>query len=181
MGIEMALISRAIHILGDPVIASASVIGGVLVLSGLGSLTGPALLRGRLWLAPGAVAAFALLLRAIGWSGDGSIGLLLTAAPMAYVMGIPMPVAIALLNRHRPNLVPWAWGVNGVASVIATSAAIVIAMTLGYRWVILAAVGLYALAAAVAVYLLRPASELDSTEPAVAEVSSCQNPPPTAA
>lgn len=154
MGVEMALISRAIRILGDPVIATAAVIAGVLLLSGLGSLSGQALLRGRLWLAPGVVAAAALIVRAIGWSGGGSAGLLLTAVPLAYAMGMPMPAAIALLNERRPNLVPWAWGVNGVASVIATSAAIVIAMTFGYRWVILAAAGFYALAAAVAVTMV---------------------------
>lgn len=169
MGVEMALISRAIRILGDPVIASAAVIAGVLLLSGLGSLSGPALLRGRLWLAPGAVAAAALIVLAIGWSGGGSAGLLLTGLPLAYAMGMPMPAAIALLNERRPSLVPWAWGVNGVASVIATSAAIVIAMTLGYRWVILAAAGFYALAAAVAVYSLRPGSKLESTAAAVVE------------
>ena len=179
MGVEMALISRAIRILGDPVIASAAVIAGVLLLSGLGSLSGPALLRGRLWLAPGAVAAAALIVLAIGWSGGGSAALLLTAVPLAYAMGMPMPAAIALLNERRPNLVPWAWGVNGVASVIATSAAIVIAMTLGYRWVILAAAAFYALAAAVAVYSLRPASEPDSIVTTVTEESSCPNPPPT--
>jgi hypothetical protein len=149
----MALISRAIRWLGDPVIASAVVIGGVLVVSGIGSLTGRGVVRGRTWLAPANVAVAAASVRLVGWDtfGYGFAGpwpLLLVTLPATYFMGMPMPAGLAALDRHTPRLVPWAWGVNGVASVIATSAAIVVAMTSGYRTVVVLAVGAYALAAA---------------------------------
>lgn len=147
MGLEMALISRAIHWLGDPVIASAVVIGGVLVLSGFGSLTAPGLLRNRPGLATAVVASVAVVLRLTGWAGATPWGLILVAPPMAYLMGIPMPSALALLTRGAPRLLPWAWGVNGVASVIATSGAVALAMSFGYRTVCVLAAGAYGLAA----------------------------------
>jgi hypothetical protein len=155
MGIEMALISRAIRWLGDPVIASALVIGGILLVSGLGSLTASGVLRDKIWLAPATVAVAAGLVRLMGWDTFdaafvGPWPLLLLALAAAYFMGMPMPAGISALNKHAPRLVPWAWGVNGVASVIATSAAIIIAMTAGYRTVVILAAGAYALAAVAA-------------------------------
>jgi hypothetical protein len=147
MGIEMALISRAIRWVGDPVIASALVIGGVLLLSGVGSLTGRRIVGERVWLAPAVVVAVAAILRLVGWStAGGAWPLLLVALLASYFMGMPMPAGLAALDRRSPRLVPWAWGVNGVASVIATSAAIAVAMMAGYRTVTLLAVAAYAVA-----------------------------------
>jgi hypothetical protein len=153
MGIEMALISRATCWLGDPVIASAAVIGGVLVASGLGSLTGPRLVGRRIWLAPAVVAIAAGLVRMVAWKAvspgpTSPWPLLLCAVPAAYVMGLPLPVGISALNQLRPRLVAWAWGVNGVASVLATSTAILVAMLAGYRMVMVLAAAAYVSAAA---------------------------------
>ncbi|MFH1746605.1 MAG: hypothetical protein ABIG44_06105 [Planctomycetota bacterium] len=160
MSVEMALISRAIRIWGDPVIASAAVIGGLLVLSGLGSLIGAApetqrrLGRAGGWLAPAVVAGLAMLLVGLWQVPVGTPGLTgtvilfsLAAVILGICMGVPLPVAIAALDRRNAGLVPWAWGVNGVASVIGTSLALVLAMSYGYRGVVVLAAGLYALAA----------------------------------
>ncbi|MFQ5805790.1 MAG: spermidine synthase [Phycisphaerae bacterium] len=160
MGIEMALISRAIRWLGDPVIASAVVIGGVLVGSGIGSLTGRRIVRDKTWLAPAIVAVAAGVVRLVGWHAPGAgltglLPLLFATLPATYFMGIPMPAGLTVLNGHSPRLVPWAWGVNGVASVIATSAAIAVAMTAGYRTVVILAAAAYALAALAAAPLAR--------------------------
>ncbi len=151
MALEMALISRAIHWLGDPVIASAAVIGGVLLLSGVGSLAAPRIVGRRIWAAPLAVAALALVLRAAAWSEAGANAaapwiLVATAALAAILMGMPMPAGLTRLDQQAPHLVPWAWGLNGVASVVATSGAIAVAMTWGYGVVMLLAGGAYALA-----------------------------------
>jgi len=152
MGIEMALISRAIGWVGDPVIASAGVIAGVLVLSGLGSLSAERVTRGRRWLAPALVAALAAAAGALAWSDADSTSVLTAAlaaltAVLAYFMGVPMPAGLRWLDQRAPQLVPWAWGVNGVASVIATGGALVVAMDVGYRHVMLLAAALYALTA----------------------------------
>ncbi|MEW6250290.1 MAG: hypothetical protein AB1716_06565 [Planctomycetota bacterium] len=166
MAVEMALISRAIHWLGDPVIASAVVIGGVLVVSGAGSLLDLRIAQRHGWLAPALVALTVLTLRLVGWCGDdaawrsddaawrgggaawsGVSLFLAAAAATALLMGMPMPAGLAALDRRRLGLVPWAWGVNGVASVIATSAATAVAMTAGYRLVMLLAAAAYAVAA----------------------------------
>ena len=162
MAIEMVLISRAIRWLGDPVVASALVIAGMLVTSGVGSLTHRGLIRGRTWLAPAAVAVAAVLLRLVGWS-DAPAGpwfLVVFALPAAYLMGMPMPSGIRSLSDGRPSLVPWAWGANGVASVLGTSTAIVVAMTASYQSVMSMGVLAYALAAVAAIPLTRRGGQL---------------------
>jgi len=40
-------------------------------------------------------------------------------APLALAMGVPFPLALARLKEGEPDLVPWAWAVNGCASVLA--------------------------------------------------------------
>jgi hypothetical protein len=51
---------------------------------------------------------------------------------MGYLMGFPMPLALARLNRAAPAALPWAWGINGFASVVAAPVAVAIGMTWGY-------------------------------------------------
>jgi len=160
MGVEMALISRTLHGVGDPVLASALVIGGLLVLSGCGSLTvRPGRIRAA-WRRPALAALLTLLVALLAWSGPTPLlcgltpsGAALVAVVLAVAMGRPMPSGLARLGEHTGGPVPWAWGVNGVASVVGSSLAIVVAMTVGYRYVFLAAVGLYLLAAAAAPFL----------------------------
>ena len=64
-------------------------------------------------------------------------------APLAFSMGIPMPLALDSLAEYRENLIPWAWGINGCASVISSVLAVLLAMQFGFSLVILAALVLY--------------------------------------
>jgi hypothetical protein len=69
-------------------------------------------------------------------------------APLAFCMGMPFPLALARLAAHRPGLAPWAWAVNGCASVLSAILATLFAMSFGFRAVVLIALALYLLAAA---------------------------------
>jgi hypothetical protein len=62
-------------------------------------------------------------------------------------MGMPFPLGLARLATRDDALIPWAWGINACASVIAAILATVLAIHLGFGVVILLAVLLYALAA----------------------------------
>ena len=75
-----------------------------------------------------------------------SLGLI---APLAFFMGMPFPLGLSRVSAGMPALVPWAWGVNGCASVISVMLATLIAMEFGFSIVVLAAGFLYAGAAAV--------------------------------
>jgi hypothetical protein len=164
--IEIVLIQKFTFFLANPIYAVAVVLSGVLGFSGLGSLVTGWLspqvrLRGAgLPLACGGVAvlslaaAFLLPLLLPVWVGLGStqrVGVsLLLLAPPAFLMGMPFPLAWQRLEIARPNLLPWAWGVNGCASVLAAILATLLAMSFGFRFVLGAAAVLYLGAAAAA-------------------------------
>ena len=67
--------------------------------------------------------------------------------PLAFFMGMPFPLGLRLARASAPPLLPWAFGVNGGASVIASVIAILFAMDHGFRAVLLMCAVLYAVAA----------------------------------
>ncbi|MGD2173880.1 MAG: hypothetical protein PVJ27_00620 [Candidatus Brocadiaceae bacterium] len=162
MMLEMVCLLKFTQFLGDPIYSAAGMLTSFLVFSGIGSVTTRRLgghPRGAIRRAAGGVALMAILY-ALGL--DGAFALLmglplaarlvismLLTAPAAFLMGWLFPNGLALLERHRPRLVPWAWGANGFASVAASPLAVMIAIDFGFRAVLLLAGGLYLLAAIV--------------------------------
>lgn len=161
--IEIATIQRFMLLLGNPLYAVAAVLSSFLLFAGLGSGVAPALERrlpggAALYLAVGAIGLLALayafglppVFRALmGLSGAAKIALtLVLIAPLAFAMGIPFPLALSRVAASTPELVPWAWALNGCASVLSAILAALIAMSLGFAAVVAIASALYVLAAA---------------------------------
>ena len=71
---------------------------------------------------------------------------ILWIAPLAIMMGMPFPVALSELGESERGLIPWAWAINGCASVISAVLATVIAVDYGFSMVIVMAVILYMIA-----------------------------------
>ncbi|MHC4949243.1 MAG: hypothetical protein ACYTG1_13475, partial [Planctomycetota bacterium] len=158
--LEMTSLAYLGRLIGDPVLAAAVVIGGFLVFSGLGCLlahrwrdaardVGGLVIAALVAVAALHVVALVLLAGpAAAWPDAGRlVAALVVVGPVATLMGFPMPMALARLQRGAAPLVPWAWGVNGFASVLAAPLAVAIGMTTGYRVAALAAIALYAAAA----------------------------------
>ena len=70
-------------------------------------------------------------------------------APMAFCMGMPFPIGMNRVAESAPDFIPWAWGINGFASVMSASLATLLAIEFGFAVVVLLALGLYATAAAI--------------------------------
>src|SRR5204862_3211810 len=69
--------------------------------------------------------------------------------PAGVLLGVPMPTGLRLLAARRPQMVAWAWGMNGALSVLGATLAIFVAMNWGFRMTLLSASAVYALAAGV--------------------------------
>ena len=82
-----------------------------------------------------------------------AIGLI---APLAFAMGMPFPLGLARLAGTAKALIPWAWGINACASVVAAILATLLAIHLGFNAVVILAVLLYLAAAAAYRRLGRP-------------------------
>lgn len=161
--IEIVFIQKFTFFLANPIYAIAVVLTGVLVFSGLGSFAaGRFALRsspsvGGLPLVCAAIAlltvAAALVLPFIlpplvGLPAPARVVLSLALmAPLAFLMGMPFPLAWQRLEAAWPALLPWAWGVNGCASVLSAILATLLAMSFGFRLVLFAAATFYLLAA----------------------------------
>ncbi len=161
--VEIPLLQRFILYLDQPTYAFATVLFGILVWSGVGSLASDRL-RVSMAAAVSAVAALSVLY-ALGLPllFDATLGLPLAGrlalsvvllAPLGMAMGVPFPRAIRLLGEQAPVLVPWAWAVNGSTSVVSAILATVLALSFGFTWVILGGAAAY-LAAAVAAQVLQ--------------------------
>ena len=64
--------------------------------------------------------------------------------PLGMALGMYFPTGLELLRQREPRLIPWAWAVNGVASVAATVLAVMLAMEIGFSNVALVAAAAYA-------------------------------------
>ncbi len=158
--IEIAFMQKFILFLHHPVYSATAILTAFLVFAGLGSACS-ARLSSYFGIRKCAVSAVVcLVILSIGyllilsalfvWAGAFSltikfilaIGLI---APLAFFMGMPMPLALAGLAEYDEKLIPWAWGINGCASVISSVLAVLLAMQFGFSMVIVAALLLYAL------------------------------------
>jgi hypothetical protein len=53
--------------------------------------------------------------------------------PLGFVMGFPFPLGIRLLKEiKRARHIPWAWGVNGVSSVLGSAFTVTTAIHFGF-------------------------------------------------
>jgi spermidine synthase len=148
--VEVGLIAHFVMALGNPTISASVLITGMLVFSGLGALTSERALPHMrtvmpvLFVAVGAMLILYGLFLGHALDAIGAIPYLprlvicfILIAPPAFLMGLPMPIAMTTLGRlGKDHLFVWAWGVNGCFSVIGAAAAPVIATNFGLAAVI---------------------------------------------
>jgi hypothetical protein len=149
--VEIPLMQRFILFLGHPTYAFATTLFALLLFSGLGSMICPRLsLLKILILLSVAILLYPLLLPHLFQLllGQGFALRLLASvaslAPLGFLMGIPFPGGIALLDRLAPDLIPWAWGINGCLSVLASILSTMLAISFGFSWVLVGASLAYA-------------------------------------
>jgi hypothetical protein len=156
--IEIASIQKFIRFLHHPIYAISISLAGFLLFAGLGSFVSERLAQKHSYYRIAVLAVFVIATLSIGYLfllgplfeqlGHLSMGYKfvissLLIAPLAFFMGMPFPMAISSLKQHASNLIPWAWGINGYASVISAGLATLIAIDLGFTAVILIATLLY--------------------------------------
>jgi len=141
--IEIDLLHLLSVVLGNPTYTFATVLATLLLASGAGSLlgrrlagAGPSalsiafialcggllmLLLGRSWLLAELVA------QPLPWRLLGTVAIL---APLGFLMGLPMATGVRLIGA-RLDLMLWGWALNASCSVMASVAAVYLAMERG--------------------------------------------------
>lgn len=156
---EIAVIQKCVLFLGHPGYSLALTMPAILIAAGLGSYASGFLDRRPARAATAATLLCAALLLSLRYVLPAltphllqqampvrALGVVLLVAPAAFCMGIPFPLAVRKLVAG--DAVPWAWAVNGTASVVASVVAILLAMRFGFSAVLWTAAGCYLCAAA---------------------------------
>lgn len=159
--IEIAFIQKFILILHHPIYAITTVISTFLLSAGAGSYMSSRLLNSAMIsvvIKP--ISAIAILSTVYLLKFDVIADFLLQQnnisrfllsilliMPLGFCMGMPFPMGLAKLSQTRPHLIPWAWGVNGFASVFSAILATLISMQFGFTVLVALAVILYGIAA----------------------------------
>ena len=161
MALEIVAMQRFVLFLGNPGYALTTVLVTFLLFSGWGAAVAGRGARGadpRRTLTralAGVVLLVALLGVALPMLFAAALALplparlalaVVTLAPAAFLMGMPFPSGLALVGRQGAAFVPWAFGVNGGASVLASVVAILVAMAAGFSTVFVLAGAAYLLA-----------------------------------
>ena len=173
MFIEMAFIQKFILLLSYPTYAIAVVLCSFLVFAGIGSLSSQKLCLGsvrfahrrlRLTVKPVIIAVLSIIFVSLLYllflddlfrlfiSHADAVKIpiaIMLIAPLAFFMGMPFPLGLQKVSDTAPNLIPWAWGINGCASVISAVFATCLAISFGFTMVVIIAAALYGIAATV--------------------------------
>lgn len=163
--VEMPLLQQFILFLGQPSYSFSLVLFSILLFSGVGSaLSGRMPLPHALPMLAGTTLAYPWLFEklfamAIGWPLPMRLALaVMSLAPLGLLLGQPLPSGIRLLEERAPHWIPWAWAVNGCASVVSSVLAVIGAVNWGFSRVLQAGAASYLMAWAVVAFLLsRPA------------------------
>jgi len=160
MFVEIISIQLFIRYLAHPLYAVAVVLAAFLIFAGAGAWfslrIAPGFRRRAAMLAVFLIAVLALVYpwvlaplfeATLGWPDGGRILMsLVFIAPLAFAMGFPFTLGLSALPSAEGGRIPWAWAVNGFASVIGATLATLLAIHLGLAAVLLLAGGLYLLA-----------------------------------
>ena len=161
MLLEVALLQQFVLLLGHPVYSLTVTLFSLLLGTGLGSFLSRRIAPDRVkTVTIRAVLAVAAAALVSPWLVPALINLaipwplwlrILTAValmlPLGFLLGIPLPGGMRLLAGHRPEIIPWGWGLNGAFSVIGATLAIFIAMNWGFSTALLAGAVTYSAAA----------------------------------
>jgi len=157
--LEIALMQKLTLLLGQPLYSIVVTLFSILIFTGIGSfLSGPLLKRGVM-MARMIPVGIAIVTVAIVMFSDQIVASVIAedlttralvagamTAPLALLLGMPFAHGVSLLRKLSPGFVPWAWAVNGSASVVGSVFTVIVSMNFGFSAVLLAAIFIYAIA-----------------------------------
>ncbi|MBV8896372.1 MAG: hypothetical protein JO051_07665 [Acidobacteriaceae bacterium] len=144
--IQVALIQKFVLFLGHPTYALTVIIFSMLLFSGAGSYLSKRVIGGDiarlgrvLGVIIGAILVISQVVTGVAESGVAlpfPVKVLISVAligPLGFVMGMPFPTGLTLLERVMPTSVRWAWAINAASSVMGSAAAMFLAVYLGLK------------------------------------------------
>jgi hypothetical protein len=157
--VEIVLIQRFTLFIGYPTHAITTTIFSMLFFSAVGSLVGRGWMKdgGRLRLLLLALSVtIVLYIIALPYIFERLLLLsdtlrilfsIVMIAPVAFLMGMPFPTGLRQLSIQAQEIIPWAWAMNGVFSVIGSVLVIIISIASNFTTALAVAAIFYGTAA----------------------------------
>ncbi|MCX5886587.1 MAG: hypothetical protein NT096_11885 [Proteobacteria bacterium] len=144
--VEITLLQKFMVFLGGPAYSMSITLFTILLSSGIGSFLSRnwsrrpfRLLAIAIPLLVAAIIAESLLLDPIIAKFmdlslfQRGLAVALMVAPLGLLMGMPFPAGLRFVDQYRPELNPWAWGINACATVMGTIVCMLITTSVGFR------------------------------------------------
>jgi hypothetical protein len=158
MAIEIALLQKFGIVLGHPNYSLSVVLASLLVATGAGALAADAVMQrvrqvrlvsyalaGVLVLEYGLLFPWLPDLMALPWVVRAGF-VATVVAPIGLCLGVFFPTVLEQLKRaNKAAFVPWAWGINGIFSVLGPVLAVALSITWGINALLLSAIPIYLL------------------------------------
>jgi hypothetical protein len=157
--IEFVFLQLFMHLIGSPLYTYSTVLFIMLLSAGIGSITSD---RWRItpnnrWFVPfvGIFSSVAFMLVVypvvqnffLATSLPLRIGVsMLFIFPVGFFLGMPFPLGILSLGHQPKGFIAWAWGMNGLFTVIGGLLGIVFSVEWGFKITLLIACAIYLLA-----------------------------------
>ena len=144
--VEIALLQKFMIFLGGPAYSMAITLFTILLSSGIGSFLSRNFSKRPFILLATVIPLMVITILVYAFFLDDMIAQLmylshfmrglvtvLIIAPLGLLMGMPFPAGLRYVDSFRTELNPWAWGINAFATVVGSSACILISSSLGLR------------------------------------------------
>lgn len=171
MLVEICLVQKNVLFLGNPLYSLPVVLASLLVSAGCGSW----IVSKMKWPTQTAIKIFGglllLCLLVLGVFVNPlyyklmylplalrMLTTLLVVAPIGLLMGTFLPIGLNSVSAKAANYTPWAWGINGCASVYGSFFAIILAINFGFTYVLLFGMVVYLVAVLAAIQFSKPVS-----------------------
>lgn len=154
--LELVFIQKFMNLIGSPLYTYSTVIFTMLCGAGLGSAASERLGLGprRYWSRP-FLAVIAIGLALVIWSP--SIARLVLAQPLAgrvvlsgallfplgFFLGMPFPLGVLAIENQPRGAIAWAWGMNGIFTVVGGLLSVLLSLKAGFNITILVALACY--------------------------------------
>ena len=193
--LELVFIQKFMHVIGSPLYTYSTVFFTVLFSAGVGSASSARLGIGtnKRWAVPfvailaigiALVALYPALSRiALALSLPGRmLASSLMMFPLGFFLGMPFPLGILAISNQPRGAIAWAWGMNGLFTVVGGFVSVIVSVKFGFNFAILLALSVYGLAFAVFPKLRAMVSQTAALPVAAASVdatiSAAVAPPP---
>ena len=157
--LELVFIQKFMHLIGSPLYTYSTVIFTVLFSAGIGSAASAHLGIGptRRWAVPFIAILLIGLALVLSYPALAKIALALPLYgriiasslmmfPLGFFLGMPFPLGILTIAAQPRGAIAWAWGMNGLFTVVGGFLSVIVSTLLGFNFAILLALGIYAIA-----------------------------------